>query len=254
MVIIPIPAFSDNYIWAMLDRDEGTFDCVDPGDAKPVLAFAQAQKLELRTILLTHHHHDHIGGVDELLEKNPSCVIYGPNDPRISTINHPVKEHQLIKVGRYSFQILFNPGHTASHISYYEPQQGWLFCGDTLFSAGCGRVFDGTLEQLHQSMHLFKSLPGSTKVFCAHEYTEQNLRFALSVEPNNQFIKQYLTKIQEHPNTCTLPSTIKNELLINPFLRTDVPEVQHYAHLQGATSNDSLEIFRILREEKNKFK
>lgn len=253
MPIIPIPAFTDNYIWAIIDQDAGVFDCVDPGDAGPVLQFMQAQQLNLRSILLTHHHHDHIGGVGSLIKHVPTCVVYGPNDPRIPSINHPVKEQQSIQVGRHTFQILFNPGHTSTHISYYEAHEGWLFCGDTLFSAGCGRVFDGTLKELHQSMQLFKSLPPTTKIFCAHEYTEQNLNFARTVEPNNQFIQKYLTEIQALSTPCTLPSTLEVEQLINPFLRTSAAEVQAYAQHHGARSKDSLAVFQVLREQKNKF-
>lgn len=254
MTIIPISAFSDNYIWAIIDKEKGLFDCVDPGEAPPVLQFAKEQHLQLRSILLTHHHHDHIGGVGPLIHHAPNCTVYGPHDSRIPYINHHVSEHQTIHVGHYSFHILSNPGHTSSHISYYEAQQGWLFCGDTLFSAGCGRVFDGTMEQLHRSMELFKSLPPETEVYCAHEYTMQNLRFAETVEPHNQFIKMYIQKLHAQTNPCTLPSTIEMELSINPFLRTQSTEVQTYARHHGASSTNSLDIFAALREAKNNFK
>lgn len=254
MTIIPISAFTDNYIWVLVDKEQGIFDCIDPGEAAPVLHFAQQEQLKLRTILLTHHHPDHIGGVTELIQKTPSCVVYGPHDARIPHITHPVSAQQVITLDAYSFQVLFNPGHTSTHISYYEPTHHWLFCGDTLFSAGCGRVFDGTLNQLHQSLQLFKSLPITTKIFCAHEYTEQNLRFAQHVEPNNSFIQSTLQKIQHQSIRCTLPSILESELLINPFLRTEVPEVQAYALQHGASSQESLEIFRVLREQKNLFK
>ena len=251
MNIVPIRAFSDNYIWAIIDKNNRTFDCIDPGDAKPVLQFAHANQLKLGTILLTHHHHDHVGGVNELINEFPFCTVYGPHDERIPYVTHEVHEQQTIQVEQYMFQVLFNPGHTSSHISYYEPKQEWLFCGDTLFSAGCGRVFDGTLEQLYHSLNLFKSLPPSTKIFCAHEYTEQNLRFAQTVEPHNALIPTYLHKFHSHSISCSLPSSLSQELLINPFLRTDKPEVQKYALEHGALSKDSLEIFRILREKKN---
>lgn len=248
--VTPIKAFTDNYIWAIQDPNANLFDCVDPGDAQPVIDFANTQNLQLRSILLTHHHQDHIGGVAKLLQHYPLCRVYGPDDIRIPYVNHQVHQHQTIHVGTHTFNILFNPGHTSGHISYYEPQKGWLFCGDTLFSAGCGRVFDGTLQELHQSLQLFKSLPPTTQIFCAHEYTHQNLRFAQTVEPHNSFINDYLKKLPP----CSLPSTLKQELLINPFLRTDSTEVQHYAIHHGAASTDSLEVFRVLREQKNSFK
>ena len=254
MSVLPVSAFFDNYIWTITDENKGAFDCVDPGEAEPILQFALNNALKLRAILLTHHHHDHIGGVGELIKAYPSCTVYGPNDPRIPYVNVHVHEHQTVKVGECIFKILFNPGHTSSHISYYESQREWLFCGDTLFSAGCGRVFDGTLEQLHQSLNLFKTLPTTTKIFCAHEYTQQNLRFAQTVEPNNPTIQNYLQKLKDHPQTCTLPSTLAQELLINPFLRTDKPKVQKYAMQHGALSKHSLDVFRILRREKNLFK
>jgi hydroxyacylglutathione hydrolase len=253
MTILPISAFFDNYIWAIIDKNAGIFDCVDPGDAEPVLQFAHKNHLNLRTILLTHHHDDHIAGVSKLTKAYPSCIVYGPNDSRIPNVNRTVYKHQTVQVGQCVFKILFNPGHTSTHISYYEPQQEWLFCGDTLFSAGCGRVFDGSLEQLHQSIHLFKALPPSTKIFCAHEYTQQNLRFAQTVEPNNTIIQNYLQKLQDAPQ-CTLPSTLAVELQINPFLRTHEAEVQKFALQNGATSNDSLDVFKVLRQEKNVFK
>jgi hydroxyacylglutathione hydrolase len=253
MTVFPIPAFNDNYIWALVNQEQGIFDCVDPGDAQPVLDFAQKGQLTLRSILITHHHDDHIGGVKKLKEHYPSCTVYGPSDPRISPVDVLVQTNQLIQIGDLSFQILFNPGHTSSHISYFEPNKQWLFCGDTLFSAGCGRVFDGTIEQLHQSLLLFKSLPKTTQVFCAHEYTMQNLKFAQTVEPQNKAISHTIHKLKEQEQPCSLPSRIQDELLINPFLRTDVSEVQQYARQHGAVSMESLEIFRVLREQKNKF-
>lgn len=254
MHVIPISAFTDNYIWAIVDRQTNCFDCVDPGEAGPVLQFANTQHLQLRSILLTHHHHDHIGGVGQLVQAYPACQVYGPNDSRIPHITQQVTANQTINPGAHTFHILFNPGHTSSHISYYEAQAGWLFCGDTLFSAGCGRVFDGTLSELYQSMQLFKSLPPATKIFCAHEYTMQNLHFALSVEPHNQAIHNQLHQLKTQASTCSLPSTLALELLINPFLRTEQATVQAFAQHHGAVSNEPLEIFRILREAKNNFK
>lgn len=254
MTIFPIPAFTDNYIWAIIDKEAGVFDCIDPGEADPVFDFAASHQLKLRTILLTHHHNDHIGGVGQLIKTYSQCIVYGPNDARIAYITNHVQKNQTIKVGNYSFHVLFNPGHTSTHMSYYEPQQGWLFCGDTLFSGGCGRVFDGTMEELHQSMLLFKTLPPNTKIFCAHEYTIQNLRFAQSVEPKNLAIIEHVQKLEKQSTICSLPSNLTLELSINPFLRTENTDVIHYALDHGATSSASLEIFKTLRNQKNIFK
>ncbi len=253
MTVYPIPAFLDNYIWAMIDKKAGVFDCVDPGEAEPVNAFAKTHHLKLRTILLTHHHNDHIGGVGQLIKKYPSCVVYGPHDDRIPYVTNHVQANQTVQVGHYSFQVLSNPGHTSTHISYYEPLQGWLFCGDTLFSAGCGRVFDGTMEELHQSMLLFKQLPPATQIFCAHEYTQQNLRFAQTVEPENSAIKDHMHNLKQQSTSCSLPSSLALELSINPFLRTEHKEVINYALQHGALSPVSLEVFKILRNQKNSF-
>ncbi|BCA95250.1 hydroxyacylglutathione hydrolase [Legionella antarctica] len=253
MTVYPIPAFLDNYIWAIIDKKKDVFDCIDPGEAEPVVAFAKTQKLKLRTILLTHHHNDHIGGVGQLIKEYPACVVYGPHDDRIPYITNQVQINQAIQVGNYSFHILFNPGHTSTHISYYESRQGWLFCGDTLFSAGCGRVFDGTMEELHQSILLFKKLPPATQIFCAHEYTQQNLRFAQTVEPENPAIKAHIQHLKQQPTPCSLPSTLNMELSINPFLRTENKDVIQYAFQHGALSSNSLEVFKILRNQKNSF-
>lgn len=254
MDVFPILAFSDNYIWALVDKKTKVFDCVDPGDAQPVLQFATDHQLNLRSILITHHHDDHIGGAVSLRKLYPSCTVYGPDDPRIPVISTPVSPGQVLSIGTHTFQILSNPGHTSSHISYFEPDKKWLFCGDTLFSAGCGRVFDGSVEQLHDSIVSFKALPKATLVFCAHEYTQQNLRFAQVVEPHNTQIKYYLQRLQEQQIVCSLPSTLEQEFLINPFLRTNEKEVQHYARQHGAHSRESQEVFRVLREQKNLFR
>ncbi|MFA6303322.1 MAG: hydroxyacylglutathione hydrolase [Legionella sp.] len=253
MKVQAISAFTDNYIWVLIDEQAGVCDCVDPGEAKPLLDWLKKNNLSLRAILLTHHHADHIGGVHELAQAYPNCTVYGPEDSRIPRVDAVVHAQDTIDLKPFHFKVLSNPGHTSSHISYFETNQKWLFCGDTLFSAGCGRVFDGTMEQLHASMQLFKQLPPDTKVFCGHEYTEQNLRFAHSVEPDNQDIKDYLHQLEKEPKKCTLPSTISLELLINPFFRTECETVKKYALSHGARSADSLNVFESVRNQKNVF-
>lgn len=253
MHILALPAFIDNYIWLLIDKKTGVFDCIDPGDAKPVLEWATANHFHLRSILLTHHHADHIGGTSKLLDHFPNCIVYGPKDNRIPHINRVAQINDHITLSDTCFQVLATPGHTSSHISYYEPKQGLLFCGDTLFSAGCGRVFDGTMEALHQSLQQLKELPPETKVFCAHEYTIQNLSFALSVEPDNEAIQHYLATCLSNQGACSLPSTIALERMTNPFLRTNITAVQKYANNHGAQDKRSLSVFRTLREQKNRF-
>lgn len=254
MILFPLGALTDNMIWLFLDSDQGLFDCVDPGEALPVLRYARDKKLTLRSILLTHHHGDHIAGVGQLLEEFPLCKVYGPDDARIPYVHEVVHEDQTISLAPLSFRVLFNPGHTSSHISYYEPTKEWLFCGDTLFSAGCGRVFDGTIEELHASLQRFKTLPPETKLCCGHEYTRQNLRFAASVEPDNAIIQSYAKELNTAATRCSLPSNMGLELDINPFLRTDKASVQAYALKHGALNTESLEIFKTLRAQKNGFK
>lgn len=253
MNIIGLPAFNDNYIWAIINEEAHTLTCIDPGIATPVLNYAQTNNLTLRNILITHHHADHAGGVAELRQHYPNVLVFGPADPRIPDITTAVRDEDIIHIDRLDFRVLNTPGHTSSHVCYQEPTKRWLFCGDTLFSAGCGRVFDGTIEKLHQSITLLKNLPKDTKVYCGHEYTLQNLKFAASVEPENATIRSYLAHLQGKTNSCTLPSTIELEKKINPFMRTDSTAVQAFAKKHGALSHDSLEIFKLLREKKNNF-
>jgi hydroxyacylglutathione hydrolase len=251
--ITGLPAFLDNYIWVVKNETSSTFTAIDPGDALPVLEYASKNHYELTTLLLTHHHSDHVGGVNKLLNQFPKCVVYGPDDSRVSDKHLIAYNHNPIVIDTLVFQVFNTPGHTSSHISYLELNKGWLFCGDTLFSGGCGRVFDGTLEALYQSLLWYKSLPNTTKIFCAHEYTQKNLQFALTVEPNNPHILRYLNTLKESKNTCSLPSTIGQEKDINPFFRVHIPEVITYAKKHGAMSSKPLDVFSVLRTQKNNF-
>lgn len=252
MKVIPVSAFTDNYIWMIVDERNAEVLCVDPGDAAPVLEFLKANSLTLKAILLTHHHDDHIGGVAELHHHFPAIEIYGPEDHRIDHINYYLREGDHLHFNGLSLKVLETPGHTSSHISLFEPDEEWLFCGDTLFSAGCGRVFDGTIEQLHHSLSRLKALPDSTRVYCAHEYTRQNLRFAAHVEPKNAIIEDYALDLQKQKG-CSLPSIISLEKEINPFFRTQIPDVIQFAVQKGAESDRSLDVFKQLRTEKNHF-
>jgi hydroxyacylglutathione hydrolase len=253
MKIIPIPAFIDNYIWLLIDTANKTAVCVDPGTAKPVLDYLYQHQLSLIALLLTHHHHDHIDGCSDLLSVYPDLLVYGPNDPRINSITDPVGEPASITLANWQFDILNIPGHTASHIAFYEPTINALFCGDTLFSAGCGRIFDGSLNGLMNSLVKLTNLPDDTYIYCGHEYTYQNLRFAAHVEPKNQDIQKLITLFSKQPNRCSLPSTMALEKRINPFLRTTCAEVKEYTKQRGCLMLDSLSVFKRLREDKNNF-
>jgi hydroxyacylglutathione hydrolase len=253
MKIVPIPAFNDNYIWLLIDEKKQTAICVDPGSAHPVLSFLALKELQLKAILLTHHHYDHTNGVNELMNTYPGIAVYGPKDSRISQVSHILQDGNAFTLPPYHFQVISTPGHTATHISLYEPNYGWLFCGDTLFSAGCGRVFDGTIEDLFASLQKLKDLPDNTQIYCAHEYTRQNLRFAAVVEPDNLAIRQYAYRLMVRKNPCSLPSRIALEKEVNPFLRTHLQSLQHYAALKENKNTDPLSIFKQIRTDKDNF-
>lgn len=250
---MPLLAFQDNYIWVMCGSKKNSIVCVDPGEAEPVLQHTMANKLCLEAILLTHHHADHIGGVPRLLEYFPECTVYGPSDKRVPTIQYELADNDIITVGTNTYTVINIPGHTSTHICFYEKQHEWLFCGDTLFSAGCGRVFDGTMEELYHSLQVLKELPDSTKVFCAHEYTLSNLKFAAAIEPSNKYVAHYLKKLQNIPRPCTLPSTIGREKQINPFLRSHLSSIVPLRTSTKEIGNDLFERFKFLRKLKDTF-
>jgi hydroxyacylglutathione hydrolase len=251
MQIIPLPAFRDNYIWLL--RHGATATVVDPGDAAPVLRYLADEGLTLAAILITHHHSDHVGGVDALLAAHP-VPVYGPAREDIASITRRVGGGDRVSVAGVEFQVIDVPGHTAGHVAYYAAPN--LFCGDTLFAAGCGRIFDGTPAQLHASLERLAELPGDTQVYCTHEYTLSNLAFAAAVEPNNSAIAERMALCQtlradERP---TVPFRLDGERRSNPFLRTREEEVIRQAEAQaGHALNGPEAVFAALREWKNRF-
>jgi hydroxyacylglutathione hydrolase len=256
MNLTALPAFSDNYIWMIHDGQQAVV--VDPGDAAPVVAALDAQGLELAAILVTHHHADHVGGVDALRQRLRGPV-YGPAHETIPKPFVPLVDGEQISVLGLDFQVLDVPGHTAGHIAYSQlgvAAAPILFCGDTLFSAGCGRLFEGTPAQMVQSLARLNALPSDARVCCTHEYTLSNLRFAAAVEPANGDIAAVTEACQRQraAGQPTLPSTLARERTINPFLRCSVPAVVASALAQGARSNDGVEVFAALREWKNRYR
>lgn len=248
-----LPALSDNYIWAASGDDGRHALLVDPSEAGPVLAAAQAGLAPIG-VLLTHHHHDHIGGVPELLERWPGLAVFAPDDERIPARYQRVRDDETVEFGPWRFDVLAVPGHTRSHVAYHG--HGLLFCGDTLFSLGCGRLFEGTPEQMHASLSRLAALPPDTQVCCGHEYTLANGTFARVVEPGNPALERRIQEAQAMRETGrpTLPSTIGTERDTNPFLRVDGAEVRGaLARQLGRAPGDDVEAFAALRRWKDGF-
>lgn len=258
MELAALPAFTDNYIWMLHDGRRAWV--VDPGDATPVLAALDANRLELAGILVTHHHPDHVGGIDELRPRlAEGAKVHGPARECIPTPCVPHADGDVIDVLGHAFEVLEVPGHTAGHLAY--AQRGaiaapLLFSGDTLFSGGCGRLFEGTAAQMSASLARLAALPTDTRVCCAHEYTLSNLRFAAEVEPANEALARYRQRCEalRAEGKATLPSSLSLELQINPFLRCHQPAVLAAALAQGAAADDSVSVLAALREWKNHFR
>jgi hydroxyacylglutathione hydrolase len=255
ITISAIAALTDNYIWAITNTRHQTALMVDPGEAQPVIAYLEHHQLKLKGILITHHHWDHVNGVADLIKYCP-VPVYGSIQSQFSALTTRVDEGDKGFIHDYfpNFQVLAIPGHTLDHIAYYA--DNLLFCGDTLFAGGCGRLFEGTAEQLHTSLQKMAALPDTTKVYCAHEYTLNNLRFAHHVEPSNQTIVDRIQQIQilrdkGHPS---VPSLLIEEKQTNPFLRCETPEItQHAEQFMKKRLLNSQEVFAALRLWKNNF-
>jgi len=259
MTLVPLPAFADNYIWMLQDGSNAIV--VDPGDARPVLDALASGKLQLAAILVTHHHADHTGGVAELRAAT-GAAVWGPKHERIPEPYAPLVQGDHADALGLRFEVIDVPGHTAGHIAYFLPaaegRAPLLFCGDTLFSGGCGRLFEGTPAQMLASLDALAALPGDTRVCCAHEYTLSNLRFAQAVEPGNTDLTQYRARCESlrAQGEPTLPSQLALERRINPFLRSREATVLRAvrAHAELSPEAGEADVFAALRQWKNDFR
>jgi hydroxyacylglutathione hydrolase len=246
ITIEPILAFEDNYIWAL--RSQGQVAVVDPGEAAPVENFLATTGDALCAILVTHRHGDHTGGIAELVAKHP-VPVFGPANEAQDVVTHPLADGARITVLGTEFEVMELPGHTLGHVAYYARDVG-LFCGDTLFGAGCGRVFEGTLVQMHASLTRLAALPANTLAYCAHEYTQSCLRFAKTVEPDNTAINARIAAVAalRARNQPSVPSTLADEFATNPFLRWDAPGVIAAATARtGNRPENDAETFAAIR-------
>lgn len=239
-----LPALSDNYIYVIQAEKKAVV--IDPGEDSVVKEFLKESGLELSAILLTHHHSDHIAGVGPLKEEF-SCKVYAPQDGNIERVDEVLKPGKTKEVEGLSFEVIQTPGHTTGHISLFFPQQKWLFCGDVLFGCGCGKIFEGTFEQMMQSVLKLKKLPDETLVYCGHEYTLNNLRFSLSMLPDDEALKKRFEK--EKSKKCTIPLHLGEEKQSNLFLRVDSEKLQ-----KALNVHSQLEAFTKLRVKKDEFK
>ncbi|MBI3044576.1 MAG: hydroxyacylglutathione hydrolase [Betaproteobacteria bacterium] len=251
--VIPIRAFADNYVWTI--RDATRAAVVDPGDEQPVIDYLAREKLELVAILNTHHHADHVGGNAGLLARW-KVPVFGPHDGRIREVTHRLRDGERCTLPHFglAFEVFEIPGHTRTHIAFHGG--GMLFCGDTLFAAGCGRLFEGTPKQMHDSLTRLMRLPDDTRVYCGHEYTLSNIRFAKAADPDNAVLRELEAKAKalRDRDLPTLPSTIGQEKATNPFVRVREPAVIASASkFAGKELSDPVSVLAAVREWKNKF-
>ena len=255
MKLTPLPAFADNYIWMLHDGRQALV--VDPGDAQPVLEALQHLNVQLEAILVTHHHNDHTGGV-AALRLATGAKVFGPaHEDMPEPLTRLAGGDQVQALGR-TFEVIDVPGHTAGHIAYYcanVDESPLLFCGDTLFSGGCGRLFEGSPAQMLASLDTLSALPDATRICCAHEYTLSNLKFAAAVDPDNQALDQYINTARalRSNQQPTLPTTLALERQINPFLRTRQPALIRAAQSFDASACDEVSVFAALRQWKNTY-
>jgi hydroxyacylglutathione hydrolase len=251
--IVPLPAFKDNYIWTL--RQGKNAAVVDPGEAAPVKTYLAREGLTLVAILATHHHPDHVGGIAELVAMT-KVPVFGPKGEPIPALTHPVGQGDKAEIPALDaiFSVLDIPGHTRAHVAYYGLDS--LFCGDTLFACGCGRVFEGTAEQMLDSLSKLAALPDETRVYCGHEYTLANIKFAREVDPDNRVLatrEEKAVKLRA-AGRPTLPSTLGEERATNPFLRCAEPAVVESANKSlGSRIADPVRVFAAIREWKNRF-
>lgn len=253
---IPLPAFQDNYLWLIKQPDSHFCTLVDPGDAEVVIAYLQMHELELADILITHHHPDHTGGLTQLMKAFPEAHVYAPAHHHLPKGLNFVVDKQTIFVESLGaeFTVIATPGHTLDHVCYYTP--GHLLAGDTLFAGGCGRLFEGTPDQMYESLSKLAQLPPDTKIYCAHEYTQSNLEFALSIEPENTALVNRLAKVtlQRENHEITLPSTLLIEMQTNPFLRCDSLDFrERVSKTIGQACISAVRTFALIRQRKDQW-
>lgn len=260
IVITPLKSFTDNYIWVISSSDSNKVSFVDPGDANTCIDYLEKENKDLNSILITHHHHDHTGGIKSLVEysrkKQIDINVIGPDNKKIEGITETVSEGNTVRImdNDLTLTVIDLPGHTLDHIAYYVDDI--LFCGDTLFSGGCGRLFEGTPSQMHHSLQKLANLPERTRVYCTHEYTLANLEFALTVDPSNLELVHYFNQVVSlrANDKVTLPSSIQREKQINPFLRCNKTSIQESAsEYSGKEITEEVAVFGAIRTWKDNF-